>query len=81
MFSFVHKLFTDLTTDNDGRFLATKIGEVVAGVVWTFYMVTNQPDSVEMWLAYAATVMGWSSIKYAVKKMNTKGEASGSPTP
>lgn len=71
----IRRLFFDLTTDHkDGRFLATKIGEVVVGVVWTMHMLSAQPADWEMWLAYAGTVMGWSSVRYYFKTKRQEGE-------
>lgn len=64
----IQKIFFDLTTDHrSGRFLATKIGEVVVGIVWTMHMLAARPAEWEMWLAYAGTVMGWSSVRYYFK--------------
>ena len=58
----------ELVTDSkDGRLNTSKIGEVVVGAVWTGYMVSHVPDDVFMWLAYAGTLLGWSSVRYAWK--------------
>lgn len=69
LIALLRKLDRDLLRDHaTDRYLSTKIGEVVVGVVWTQYMIRNQPADVAMWWAYVATMLGWSAIKYGIKK-------------
>lgn len=65
----LRKLDSDLLRDHaTDRYLSTKIGELVVGMVWTLYMVMAMSDSVEMWLSYAGTLLGWSTVRYGIKK-------------
>ena len=74
------KMFYDLTTDHEnGRFLGTKIGEVVVGMTWTYYMLVTLPGDWEMWLAYAGTVMGWSSARYYLKNKTKAAQPQADP--
>lgn len=58
-----------VTDDKTGRWSTPKAGELVVGVVWTRYMVLHAPESWEMWVAFAGTLLGWTSLKYASKNI------------
>lgn len=53
---FYGRKLDNLFCDEKGKPAATKIGIVAAGGAWTYYMLVERPDSVEMWLAYYTAV-------------------------
>jgi hypothetical protein len=53
----------NLFCDEKGRPTSTKIGVVLAGGAWTYYMIANRPDSVEMWLAFYVAVAATDLLK------------------
>lgn len=52
-----------LLCDPQGRACGKRIGSLVAGVTWTAFMWRQQPQSVEMWSAYAGVVMTWATVQ------------------
>lgn len=64
----ISRLLELVTDSGDGRLSNKKIGEIIVGATWTTYMWRAQPDSTEMWLAYAGALLGWSTVQYGLKK-------------
>jgi hypothetical protein len=61
------ELYTD---PKDGTLSHTRIGMIVAGLVFTVKMAAHMPDSWELWLTYMGTVGG-----YAVARQWVAGKA------
>lgn len=50
----------------DGRLSHTKIGAILAGVVFTFKMVKSLPDDPWLWFTYMGTVGGYAIAAKAI---------------
>lgn len=59
-------------SDEKGAPSTKKAGELVVGIVWTHYMLRAAPGSVEMWLAYAGTLLGWSTVSNFLNARNAR---------
>ena len=56
-----------VSDSRDGRLNILKAGELVAGATWTHYMITESPDSLDMWLAYSIVIGARGLMHYMLK--------------